>query len=402
MSVLVSHPHVAAVSVGLANALEREHKLAGYYTGIAFSLESQMGRLATRVAGRAPTLRNRLLAEIPPERLHAGRLLEVCARLGGRVAAALGGRRPVYDALFSTHDRAVSMARWPGETTAVYAYEDGARRTFERARRRDLERIWDLPLPHYLTIEETVRDESRRWPGASPSSPDPEPAWKRATKDAELALATKVSVASAFTKRSLERLDVRVPIAVGPYGFPIEGFAPKSAPPSGPFKVLAVGTQDLRKGTPYLLEAWRRAALKDAELHIVGSLRLTKAFLDRYAGLFVHWPPVAKSELAHHYSGADLLAFPTLGDGFGLVIQEAMCAGTPVVTTPCGGGPECITDGVDGWIVPPRDIDALVERLRAAAADRDGTGAIGRAARARAERSTWREAGTAILRALDL
>jgi glycosyltransferase involved in cell wall biosynthesis len=398
-AVVVSHPHVGPVSVGLADALAGEGKLAGYYTGLAFTVDRWPGKLAARVAARAPTLRNRLLSNLPAERLHASRVLEAGARLA---LTALGRQRHVYNTLFSLHDLVVSMARWPRETSAIYAYEDGAQRTFETARRRGVERIWDLPLPHYLTIEEILRDEFRRWPGVGLAAPAPEPAWKRARKDAELALATKVSVASAFTKSSLERLDVRVPIAVGPYGFPVESFTPKQASPSGPFKVLAVGTQDLRKGTPYLLEAWKRAALKEAELHIVGPLRLSKSFLDRYAGLFVHWPPVAKSELALHYASADLLAFPTLGDGFGLVLQEAMCTATPVVTTPCGGGPECITDGIDGWIVPPRDVDALVERLRACAADRDATREIGRAARARAERSTWRQAGPAILRALGL
>jgi glycosyltransferase involved in cell wall biosynthesis len=398
-AVVVSHPHVGAVSVGLADALAREEKLAGYYTGVAFTVDRWSGKLAARMAARVPTLGNRLLNNLPAERLHASRVLEAGARLALTV---LGRQRSVYNTLFSMHDLTVSMTHWPRETTAVYAYEDGAQRTFETARRRGVERIWDLPLPHYLAIEEILREEFRRWPGVGLAAPEPEPAWKRARKDAELALATKVSVASAFTKSSLERLDVRVPIVVGPYGFPVEHFVQKSAPPSGPFKVLAVGTQDLRKGTPYLLEAWKKAALKDAELHIVGPLRLAKSFLDRYAGLFIHWPPVAKSELARHYADADLLAFPTLGDGFGLVLQEAMCSGTPVVTTPCGGGPECITDGVDGWIVPPREVDALVERLRACATDRDGTRRIGRAARARAERSSWREAGPAILRALDL
>jgi starch synthase len=91
-----------------------------------------------------------------------------------------------------------------------------------------------------------------------------------------------------------------------------------------------------------------------------------------------------------------------LGDGFGLVIQEAMCCGTPVLTTPCGGGPECITDGVDGWIAPPRDLDALVERLRYCASNRDRAFAMGRAARARAERWTWRDAGEALIKGLDL
>jgi glycosyltransferase involved in cell wall biosynthesis len=91
-----------------------------------------------------------------------------------------------------------------------------------------------------------------------------------------------------------------------------------------------------------------------------------------------------------------LLLFPTLGDGFGLVMQEAMSCGLPVVTTPCGGGPECITDGVDGWLIPPRSIDAIVERLREAAANRGHVAAVGRAARARAERWTWLDAQSAL------
>src|SRR5205085_12590480 len=171
-------------------------------------------------------------------------------------------------------------------------------------------------------------------------------------------------------------------------------------PPEGRFTVAAVGSHEFRKGTPYWLEAWRQAASPDADLHLIGPLRLGKPFVDRYAGQFRHTPHLPKRELAAHYAGADLLAFPTLGDGFGLVMQEAMCCGTPVVTTPCGGGPECITDGVDGWIVPPRDIDALVERLRDCAAQRGHLHDMGRAARARAERWTWRDAGQALMKAL--
>ncbi len=228
-----------------------------------------------------------------------------------------------------------------------------------------------------------------------------EPDWKRRRKDAELALATTVSVASGFTKKSLEDVGVRAPIVVTSYGFPVETFTRRSQRPTGPFTVVAVGTQDLRKGTPYLLQAWKRAAIPDAELHLIGPMRLTKSFLDSYAGLFQHRPHLPKSELASRYAAADLCAFPTIGDGFGLVIQESMCCGTPVLTTPCGGGPECITDGADGWIVPPRDVDALVERFREAAANRDRLFAMGQAARDRAERWTWADAGASLVRALQ-
>jgi len=307
-----------------------------------------------------------------------------------------------YDALFVGHDRAVAASRWPRDATAVYAYEDGARRTFERAARRGIARVWDLPTPYHRVAEEIFDGEHRRWPDAASGPPHREPAWKQRRKDAELALAQKVCVASAFTRKSLEGIDVRVPIVVAPYGFPIEGFTPRLRAPTGPFVVISVGSHDLRKGTPYLLEAWKRAALPDAELRLIGPLRLAKPFLDRYAGLFTHLPPMPRAALGRHYAEADLLVFPTLGDGFGLVIQEAMCTATPVLATTSSGGPECIADGVDGWLVPPRDIDALVERLRTCAADRDATRAVGLRARARAERWTWRDAAASAIAALEL
>jgi glycosyltransferase involved in cell wall biosynthesis len=399
-SVIVSHPHAAAVSIGFATSLAREGKLAGFYTGVAFREEGWAGQLAARVASRRPVLRNRIVEGLGAGALHALPLVELGARAAAKGAARLGLPLKRYDALFAMHDAVVSRLPWPKDTAKIYAYEDGALLTFRRAARAGIERIWDLPLPHYLTIEDLWRQERQRWPGAVDLPPHREPDWKRRRKDEELRLATTVSVASAFTKSSLERTDVAVPAVVVPYGFPVESFSPRAAPPSGPFTVLAVGTHDLRKGTPYLLEAWKRAAIPDAELQLVGPLRLSRTFLEGYAGLFKHDPHVPKAKLGERYAAADVLAFPTLGDGFGLVIQEAMCTGTPVITTPCGGGPECIDDGINGWLVPPRDIDALVERLRFCAANRDRVAAFGRAARARAERWTWREVGDELVRTL--
>jgi glycosyltransferase involved in cell wall biosynthesis len=399
-AVLVSHPHAAVFSCQVAAGLAREGKLAAFVTGVTFRAASLGGRLAARAAARRPVLHNRILEGIPAGKLRALPAVELGARaLAPRLKkwGVVGG---TYDALFVSHDAVVSRLRWPRETDAVYAYEDGALWTFRRAARAGMPRVWDLPLPHYLTIEELWRDEAARWPGSIDFRPHSEPGWKRRRKDAELALATTISVASAFTRSSLERAGARAPIVVVPYGFPVEAFVPRATPPAGPFTVLAVGTHDLRKGTPYLLEAWKRAAIPGGRLQLVGPLRLARSFLGGYAGLFEHTPHLPKAELPARYAAADLLAFPTLGDGFGLVIQEAMCSGTPVVTTPCGGGPECITDGVDGWLVPPRDLDALVERLRAAARDRDATFAVGRAARARAERWTWADAGAAMARAV--
>jgi starch synthase len=398
--VIVSHPHVAAVASGFATSLARHGRLAAYFTGVAAAEGSPSAAFLGAISSFAPVVRNRIIEDLPTDLLRALPAVELGARLIANIARRIGLPLKGYNTIFPLHDGVVSKLPWPS-ADAVYAYEDAALWTFRRARGLGMRTIWDLPLPHYRTIEEVLRAEAARWPQAVLGEIPTEPPWKRARKDEELALATKISVASAFTKKSLEGADVTVPIVTVPYGFPVEAFEARSRRPDGPFTVLSVGTHDLRKGTPYLLEAWKRAAIPDAELHLVGQLRLGASFLDAYGGTYRHWPHLAKSELAGRYQAADLLAFPTLGDGFGLVIQEAMCCGTPVVTTPCGGGPECITDGVDGWLVPPRDIDALVDVLRAAAANRESTFEVGRRARARAERWTWRDAGDALPRALD-
>jgi glycosyltransferase involved in cell wall biosynthesis len=64
---------------------------------------------------------------------------------------------------------------------------------------------------------------------------------------------------------------------------------------------------------------------------------------------------------------ADVLVFPTLSDGFGLVQLEAMSAGLPVIATPACG--EVVQDGINGRIVPLRDASAIVMALRELRAD---------------------------------
>lgn len=389
--ILVSHPHAAAFAVEVASALERSAALARFFTGAAGVRGSVRGRLIELGVARSPVAANRLLDGIEPSHLESLAAVELLARTVGRFSGVSGQRFKAYDALFLLHDAAVAALPWPSEARTVYAYEDGALFTFRRAARRGLRRVLDLPLPWWRMIEDLWIRESERWPGAMGERPPLEPAWKKRRKDAELVIADAVSVASAFTRESLERAGCEKPVFTTPYPFPVNRFSPRDRAPSGPFTVLAVGTQDLRKGTPYLLEAWRRAGLENAKLKLVGRMGLTRAFLDRYAGLFEHVPGLPRARLEPEYQAADLLAFPTLGDGFGLVMQEAMCCGTPVLTTRCGGGPECITNGEDGLIVEEGSVDALVAALRWAAANRDRLHVMGIAARRRAERYTSEE-----------
>src|SRR5437660_8584124 len=85
----------------------------------------------------------------------------------------------------------------------------------------------------------------------------------------------------------------------------------------------------------------------------------------------------------------DLFVFPSLAEGFGLVIGEAMACGVPVLATQNTGGPDLITDGIEGWCVAAHSTSALIERLEWACTHRDGLFEMGMRARQSAERWTW-------------
>ncbi len=67
----------------------------------------------------------------------------------------------------------------------------------------------------------------------------------------------------------------------------------------------------------------------------------------------------------------DVLVLPSLHEGFGLVLTEAMSQGLVVITTPHTAGPDLITDGVDGLLVPIRSSAAIEEALAHLLRDRD-------------------------------
>lgn len=389
MRMLLSHPHGAQVARATAETMHG-FGLSRFVTGVALRRHNAL----TRLLRYAPSLRNRLLSpSLPVQSLWP---VELAAHVAAAVLRRASPNAPrLYDCLFTAHDAMVSLLPW-GACDTVYAYEDGALRTFRRAAKQGFRRIYDLPTPYFSFVEGIQRREASRWNVAARC----EPQWKRKRKSEELALANEVVVASGFTQSSLRQAGYEGAIHVIPYGFPVEEFAPRSQTPSGPFTVIAVGAQSVRKGTPYLLESWRVAGLRHARLILIGKFDLPKHFLDLAGDSVIHIPYVPRSELHAWYSQADLLAFPTLADGFGLVMQEAMCVGVPVVTTECGGGPECIRHGEEGWIVDAGSIDALVETLRFACGHREELAAMGHRARVRSESYRWSHAADRIRSAL--
>jgi glycosyltransferase involved in cell wall biosynthesis len=194
-----------------------------------------------------------------------------------------------------------------------------------------------------------------------------------------------VIAVSEFTKRELVDL-LGVPeekIRVIPNGVD-HGFGPEGEAARGDY-VLAVGTLEPRKNLARLAEATRRVGI---ELRVVGARGWQNV---RVEGDGVRWlGDVPDAELAPLYRGARCFAYPSLYEGFGIPVLEAMACGTPVVTA-AGGATEEVADGAAVLVDAhdPADIAAGIER---ALADRAG---LARRGLERARGFTWRAAADA-------
>ncbi len=215
---------------------------------------------------------------------------------------------------------------------------------------------------------------------------------------AELQLADYVLIPSDFVRQSFfqENFPENRLLQVS-FGADITRFQPAERPGSHLFRVLFVGHIGIRKGVPYLLEAWRQLGWRDAELILVGRVDTRcKALLSRWQGLpgvkmMGHVPdPVSL------YQQADVFAFPTIEEGSALVTFEALACGLPVITTPNAGS--VIRDEIEGFLLPVRDVDGIAERLERLRADAQLRYDMGNAARRRAEVFTWQAYGDNLAR----
>jgi glycosyltransferase involved in cell wall biosynthesis len=119
------------------------------------------------------------------------------------------------------------------------------------------------------------------------------------------------------------------------------------------------GQRDLIAAAPHVLERHRDVRFVvagDGELREELE-RLAEPLGDRFTFLG------ARDDVPDLLASFDVFAFPSRFEGLCLAVLEAQAAGVPVVATPVGGIRETVVDGETGWLVPPRDVEALAERI---------------------------------------
>lgn len=274
--------------------------------------------------------------------------------------------------------------------TAIYTYEDAAAATFAAAKDRSIKRIYDLPIGYWRAARKIQVEESELLPDWSLTMPaliDSDT--KLARKDDELKLANHIIVASQFTANTLEEAPFPLaPISVIPYGCPPVTTAPMTADRKQPLKVLYVGSLSQRKGLSYLLQAVE--SLGDSvELTLIGKRVADCKPLDAALQKYNWIESLPHEQILEAMQSHDVFVFPSLFEGFGLVITEALSQGMPIIATSHTCAPDIIQDGKEGFIVPIRDAAAIATKLECLANDRDLLAEMQSAALETASRTTW-------------
>jgi alpha-maltose-1-phosphate synthase len=230
--------------------------------------------------------------------------------------------------------------------------------------------ICDRGSTHQRFQESIVSEEFRRWGVDLPVSDIRDTLREEKIYD----LADAITVPSSFARRSFLELGVPADkVHTIPYGVRLEQFAKISDPSKETFDVLFAGSVSLRKGVPYLLQAFQQVKHRAKRLRCVGAISTDmKQVLDRLPKENVEFlGAIPQSQLPRLMSESHVLVLPSIEDGFGLVMSQALACGCPVLASTNTGSLDLFADGVEGFIVPIRDVKALTDRMQRLADDAD-------------------------------
>lgn len=258
----------------------------------------------------------------------------------------------IYDHLVALRMRAFDI---------FWGWATGSLAAARAARHRGAHFILDRACPHVDMQQRVVRTECERL-GVQYHT---EPAWFRERQLAEYAEADVILVPSNYSAESFPP-ELRSKVIVAPLFGRLPAIRPDPAiPESRPFTFGTVGGQPVRKGFLYLLQAWERLKLPHARLLLRTDVDLKR--LPALRDLMTRLPDVEvvgyQRNMNDFYSRCDAFVFPTVDDGFGMALLEAVAHGLPAITTTHCGSSEVFSPQRDMLVVPAQDAEALAQAM---------------------------------------
>lgn len=224
----------------------------------------------------------------------------------------------------------------------------------------------DAGNSHIENFWEVISEEHRRWKCALPPF---SPFWLERSRETLAETDFVLSPSSYVTKSFLARGFRPEQILKNIYPVDLSLFKPdeRPRPANRPLTIVNTGSLSLRKGTPYLLEAFRliRKKIPDVRLLLTQVVQEdVKAVLAQYSDLPIEWSPsLPHAQLAERLRSADIFILPSLEEGLARTACEAMACGLPVILTAHTGANDFVRPGLNGEVVPIRNAPAIAEAV---------------------------------------
>jgi Glycosyl transferases group 1 len=374
MKIVLAHPGVGPFVQQTARALLEAGLLESYWTTFADRPEARWRQALIQTASLLGAnleqeLGRRAVREVPVGFVRTTPFWEIIRSLLTKARADPRIVDFVFDREILSFDRGVAR-RGLDNANGVYGYEYSALASFQEAERRGMARIYEVPSPEHDFVENMIQRELQQVPELDDGTRQyflARQSHRTERRRHEWAIADVVIANSTFTRDSYTSAGFDVAkVHIIPLGAPpaqqesVEGGSCKYER----LRVLWAGSFSIRKGAHYLLSAWKQIASENAAtLDVYGAVHLPKKLLRGLPASIRFCSTIPHAELFEQYSKADVLVFPTLCDGFGMVVTEAFAHGLPVITTKRAGAADLVRHRENGLIIRAGDVEALVESL---------------------------------------
>jgi glycosyltransferase involved in cell wall biosynthesis len=293
-----------------------------------------------------------------------------------RIASKLQSRNLIPDCeerLHTTFGRDVAAELVKEHWDVVHPWSGVAEEILQALEGKPTLRVLMRGSAHISTQAELLEEEENRT-GSRQDRPSP---WIISREKREYKMADKIVALSSFARESFIANGLSPQkVSLLPLGASLDMFRPSPQAieerrrrilSDQPLRVLFVGTLSFRKGLhdlTYVVKNLNALAPDKFLFRFIGPVATEAATLEaELNGLVEFIPKRPQADLVNWYSWGDIFIFPTIEDGYAVVLAQASFSGLPVLTTTNSGGPDLIKNNETGWILPIRSPQLFVERL---------------------------------------
>jgi len=241
-----------------------------------------------------------------------------------------------------------------------------SRKCFIKAKKFNCIKILERGSSHIKFQHKILTDEYKSL-GIKPNVPSSKMIKKEIE---EYDLADFICVPSQYVKETFIKYGIKKDKIIKiPYGVDLKEFCVVESKKreDNKFRIISTGSISVRKGSYYLLEAFKELSLPNSELIFVGSFDPDfKKIIKRYSNIKnIRFIKKQKQELLRNfYNDSDLFVLCSIEEGLAMVQAQAMACGLPVICTTNTGGSEIVDENINGHIIPIKDVQLLKERIK--------------------------------------